>query len=375
MSPRPGRAPGRAAFAPDDRTRMIHLVWPIPALPLAGALVTLAFGRRLGHRAHWVAVPAVGLAFGVALLAFLRVWHGHETFTGPLFDWIVAGTFRAAVAFQLDPLSAVMMLVVTGVGFLIHVYSIGYMHDDPGFPRFFAYLNLFIFSMLMLVLADNLLLLFVGWEGVGLCSYLLIGFWYERESSGDAGKKAFIVNRIGDCGVPARHLPALDRRAARCDVRARSSAKAPALAVTGDRVLTAHRPAPLRRRVRQVGADPALRLAARRDGRPDAGLGADPRGDHGDGRRLHGRPARTRSSSARRVALDGGRVDRRADGALRRDDRARRRPTSRRCSPTRPSASSATCSSPSAWARSRRASSTSSRTPSSRRSSSSAPAR
>jgi len=110
---------------------MIHLVWPIPALPLAGALVNLAVGRRLGRRAHWVAVPAIGLAFVMALLAFLRVWRGEETFTGPLFDWIVAGTFRAPVTLQLDQLSAVMLLVVTGVGFLIHVYSIGYMHDDP----------------------------------------------------------------------------------------------------------------------------------------------------------------------------------------------------------------------------------------------------
>ena len=179
---------------------MIHLVWSIPALPLAGALLNLAFGRRLGRRAHWVAVPAVGLAFGVALLAFLRVWRGHETFTGTLFDWIVAGTFRAPVTLQLDQLSAVMLLVVTGVGFLIHVYSIGYMHEDPDYPRFFTYLNLFVFSMIMLVLAGNFLLLYVFWEAVGLCSYLLIGFWYRRESAANAGKKAFIVNRIGDCG-------------------------------------------------------------------------------------------------------------------------------------------------------------------------------
>jgi len=179
---------------------MIHLVWPIPALPLAGALINLAFGRRLGRRAHWVAAPAVGLAFVVSLLAFLRVWQGHETFTGPLFDWVVAGTFRAPVTLQLDQLSAVMLLVVTGVGFLIHVYSAGYMHDDPDYPRFFTYLNLFVFSMVMLVLAGNFLLLYVFWEAVGLCSYLLIGFWYTRESAANAGKKAFIVNRVGDCG-------------------------------------------------------------------------------------------------------------------------------------------------------------------------------
>jgi NADH-quinone oxidoreductase subunit L len=179
---------------------MIHLVWPIPALPLAGALVNLFLGRRLGRRAHWVAVPAVGLAFGVALLAFGRVWLGHETYAGPLFDWIAAGSFRAPVTLQFDQLSAVMLLVVTGVGFLIHVYSVGYMHEDPDYPRFFIYLNLFVFSMVMLVLAGNFLLLYVFWEAVGLCSYLLIGFWYTRETAANAGKKAFIVNRVGDVG-------------------------------------------------------------------------------------------------------------------------------------------------------------------------------
>jgi NADH-quinone oxidoreductase subunit L len=179
---------------------MIHLVWSIPALPLLGALVNLFLGRRLGRRAHWVAVPAVGLAFLAALAAFGRVWRDGETFTGPLFEWIVAGSFRAPVTLHLDQLSAVMLLVVTGVGFLIHVYSIGYMHEDPDYPRFFTYLNLFVFSMVMLVLAGNFLLLYVFWEAVGLCSYLLIGFWYTREAAANAGKKAFIVNRVGDFG-------------------------------------------------------------------------------------------------------------------------------------------------------------------------------
>jgi NADH-quinone oxidoreductase subunit L len=182
------------------RAAMFHLIWPIPALPLAGALLNLFFGRRLGHKAHWIALPAVGGAFAFAVAAFLRVWRGGEIFAGPVWDWIVAGTFRAPVTFQLDHLSAVMLLVVTGVGFLIHVYSIGYMHQDPDYPRFFTYLNLFVFSMVMLVLAGNFLLLYVFWEAVGLCSYLLIGFWYTRESAARAGKKAFIVNRVGDFG-------------------------------------------------------------------------------------------------------------------------------------------------------------------------------
>src|SRR5512145_1898860 len=187
---------------------MIHLIWPIPALPLAGAVLLVAFGRRLGHRAHWVAVPAVGLAFGFAGAAFLRVWRGGEAFRGLLFEWILAGCaeaggpgcLRAPVTLQLDELSAVMLLVVTGVSFLIHVYSIGYMHEDPDYPRFFTYLILFVFSMVMLVLAGNFLLLYVFWEAVGLCSYLLMGFLYRRESAANAGKKAFIVNRVGDCG-------------------------------------------------------------------------------------------------------------------------------------------------------------------------------
>jgi NADH-quinone oxidoreductase subunit L len=179
---------------------MIHVIWPIPALPLAGALVGIFFGRRLGHHAHRVAVPAVGLSFLFALAGFERVWLRHETFVGPLWEWMAAGSFRAPLTVQLDQLSATMLLVVTGVGFLIHVYSIGYMHDDPDYPRFFTYLNLFVFSMVMLVLAGNFLVLYVFWEAVGLCSYLLIGFWYTRESAANAGKKAFIVNRVGDFG-------------------------------------------------------------------------------------------------------------------------------------------------------------------------------
>src|SRR2546422_8703001 len=178
---------------------MSRLVWLIPSFPLVGTLVNAFFGRATGHRAHWVAVPALGLSFLVSCVVFLRVLRG-ETYVGELFPWIAAGAFRAAITVQVDQLSAVMLLVVTGVGFLIHVYSAGYMHDDPGYARYFTYLNLFVFSMVMLVLAGNFLLLYVGWEAVGLCSYLLIRFWYEKPSATDAGKKAFIVNRVGDFG-------------------------------------------------------------------------------------------------------------------------------------------------------------------------------
>ncbi len=175
------------------------VVWLIPLFPLLGTVINAVLGGSIGRRAHWVAVPAVALSFVAACAVFARVWHG-ETWTGDLFPWISAGPFKTAVSAQVDQLAAVMLLVVTGVSFLIHLYSIGYMHGDTGYARFFTYLNLFVFSMVMLVLAGNFLLLYVFWEGVGLCSYLLIGFWYERQAAADAGKKAFIVNRVGDFG-------------------------------------------------------------------------------------------------------------------------------------------------------------------------------
>ncbi len=207
-------------------------IWLVPALPLLGVLLNGAialFAERPlllaeaahgekghGHDAHGEHAPApyrklvgflgpavVGAAFVVALLSVLelaaRAPHD-RLFVKVLFPWIQAGGFSAPVAFQLDPLSSVMILVVTGVGFLIHIYSVGYMAHEKAVARYFVYLNLFTFAMLTLVLANNYLLMFVGWEGVGLCSYLLIGYWYEKKSASDAGKKAFVVNRIGDFG-------------------------------------------------------------------------------------------------------------------------------------------------------------------------------
>src|SRR5437773_11100431 len=159
----------------------------------------MVFGRVIGRRAHWIAVPALLGSFIASCAVFTSVWSG-ESFTTTLFTGIVAGDFETSVTALVDPLTGVMLLVVTGVGALIHIYSIGYMHGDDGYARFFAYLNLFVFSMTMLVLAGNFLLLYVFWEAVGLCSYLLIGFWYTRDSAAQAGKKAFIVNRVGDFG-------------------------------------------------------------------------------------------------------------------------------------------------------------------------------
>ena len=174
-------------------------VWFIPALPLAGALVNILLGDRIGRRAHWVAVSSVAGSFLAACAVFTRVWDG-GSFTSTLFPWIVVGKFETSVVAFVDPLTGVMLLVVTGVSALIHLYSAGYMHGDPGYARYFAYLNLFVFSMTMLVLAGDFLLLYVFWEAVGLCSYLLIGFWYTRPAAAQAGKKAFIVNRVGDVG-------------------------------------------------------------------------------------------------------------------------------------------------------------------------------
>jgi NADH-quinone oxidoreductase subunit L len=177
----------------------VPTVWLIPAFPLAGALINMMVGRAIGRRAHWIAVPALIGSFVASCAVFSRVASG-QSFSTTLFTWIVAGDFEASVTALVDPLTGVMLLVVTGVGTLIHLYSVGYMHDDRGYARSFAYLNLFVFSMTMLVLAGNFLLLYVFWEAVGLCSYLLIGFWYTRDSAAAAGKKAFIVNRVGDFG-------------------------------------------------------------------------------------------------------------------------------------------------------------------------------
>jgi NADH-quinone oxidoreductase subunit L len=178
---------------------MSTAVWLVPACPLLGALLNILFGRQIGRRAHWIAVPALAASFVAAGVVFAGIWR-EPAMTTTLFPWVVAGEFKSAVNAHVDALSAVMLLIVTGVGFLIHVYSVGYMHDDPGYARYFAYLNLFVFSMTMLVLAGNFLLLYVFWEAVGLCSYLLIGFWYTRPAAAQAGKKAFIVNRVGDVG-------------------------------------------------------------------------------------------------------------------------------------------------------------------------------
>ncbi len=344
----------------------------IALLPLAGFVVNGLAGARAGRR--FVSIVGCGLpllAFAVTVQSFLTLGaHPGVPLEETLYRWATIGDRSFDVAFHFDRLTAVMALIVTGVGSLIHVYSIGYMKDDPGYARYFAYLNLFLFFMLLLVLGRTLLVLFVGWEGVGLASYLLIGFWFDDPDKARAGKKAFITNRIGDAGfllgmfVLYQAFGTLDM----VRINAAFAGGAPA-GVSANLVgillfLGADG---------QVGADSAVRLAARRDGRPDAGVGADPRGDDGhrrrvplrqDVRRLHARPGSERA-------------DRRDRRARRHSSRRRSRscrPTSRKCSPTRPSPSSASCSPPRVSAPSAWRSSISSRTPSSRPACSSAPA-
>jgi NADH-quinone oxidoreductase subunit L len=176
-------------------------LWLVPALPLAAALVNLFLGRRLGRAAGILASVVMVAAFAVAALAvreLLALGPEDRLIVEHLFDWIAVGAFRVGADIRLDAVSAAMILVVTGIGSLITIYSTGYMHGDPRYGRFFAYLTLFVFFMLMLVLGQNFLVLYLGWEGVGLCSYLLIGFWFTEPANAEAAKKAFITTRIGD---------------------------------------------------------------------------------------------------------------------------------------------------------------------------------
>jgi NADH-quinone oxidoreductase subunit L len=191
----------------------MNYVYLVPLFPLVGFLVNglLALGRKTDpdeksparSLVSWIGCGSVGLSFLTSIVLFFKLLAlpaGERVVQKVAFPWILSGKFQIDIGFLLDPLSSIMILVVCGVGFFIHVYSTGYMAEDKGYARYFSYLNLFTFFMLMLVLSNNFLLLYLGWEGVGLCSYLLIGFWYEKKSASDAGKKAFIVNRIGDFG-------------------------------------------------------------------------------------------------------------------------------------------------------------------------------
>lgn len=191
---------------------IVQYIWLVPLFPLLGWLIIGLFGKKMGKLgAGIVGCGTILVSFVISVTVFVQLLGdravaeifgagGGASYTVHLFDWINAGSFSAQFSFLVDPLSSLFLLIITGVGFLIHVYSTAYMKEDEGFARFFAYLNLFVFFMLLLVLGDNYLIMFVGWEGVGLCSYLLIGFWFKNTAYNNAAKKAFIMNRIGDLG-------------------------------------------------------------------------------------------------------------------------------------------------------------------------------
>ncbi len=287
----------------------MRYIWAIPLLPGLGALVNGLLGIRAFSKrtTGTVACAAMGAALVLSILAFwqlLGLPPDARNYEIVLAQWIPSipsigkslesrGVLIVTCgAWPLDPLSAMMILVVTGIGTLIHIYAVAYMHDEPrgALARFFCYLNLFCFFMLVLVLGSNVLVMFVGWEGVGLCSYLLIGYWYQRKSAADAGKKAFVMNRIGDWGFilgifllfwtfGTLDFAAIQRAAAAMPDRGSHFRRA-----VGDRLAAVHR------RHRQERTDSAVRLVAGRHGRSDARLGIDPRGDDGHCRRVHAGP-------------------------------------------------------------------------------------
>jgi len=183
-------------------THLLSIAVAIALLPLTGALIAGLVGKQIGRSAtHWVTIILIGSAFLLSCYLFAdMVLLGHPPEEGVIYNWVTTGAFKFDVAILLDRLSATMLFIVSFISFMVHIYTVGYMAEDPGYTRFFSYVSLFTFSMLILVLANNFLLLFFGWEGVGLVSYLLIGFWFKRESAVAGGLKAFIVNRVGDVG-------------------------------------------------------------------------------------------------------------------------------------------------------------------------------
>lgn len=263
---------------------LAELIWLIPAFPLLGVLLLLAFGPKLGEpRSGWLATVMMAGSFGATVLVFVGLFGMDEadrSVTVNLFRWIPAGSFSVDVGFLADPLSITMCLFVTGVATLIHLYSIGYMHGDPKFSKFFLYLNLFAFSMLMLVTGSNLLITFLGWEGVGACSYFLVSFWHRSEVNAAAGKKAFVTNRVGDVGFMLGTFLVFTTIGSLnyLDISAAASGIAGTTAVAIGLLFS--------RRRRQVGPVAAAGVASRRDGRPHSGVRADPRRHHGHLRRV-----------------------------------------------------------------------------------------
>ena len=274
---------------PSAASGVLSLLWVIIALPALGATVILLLGNtRTSRWAHWLGCGTLIGSFVLSLVSFLTILGrpaDDRQVSQQLWTWVQVGSFKVDMGLLYDPLSALFLLLITGVGSLIHIYSIGYMEHDVRRARFFAYLNLFVAAMLTLVLADNYLVVFLGWEGVGLASYLLIGFWQHKTSAAVAAKKAFVVNRVGDLGMALGTMLVFTTFGTVAFTGV-SAAAGRAPRVHDDRA----RPAVPARRLRQVRAGAAPVLAARRHGGPHPGLGADPRRDDGDRRRLPGGP-------------------------------------------------------------------------------------
>ena len=300
------------------------LLWLVVALPALGAVVLLVGGPLTrGAIDKWGHLLGVALPVGSFLISLLLFFQllgradDDRQVSQHLFTWFEAGSLKVDFDLLYDPLSALFLLLITGVGSLIHIYSIGYMEHDPRRRRFFGYMNLFVAAMLMLVLSANYLGLFLGWEGVGLASYLLIGFWQHKQSAAAAAKKAFIVNRVGDIGL-SMGIALMFTTFGTADFSTISERGGRGVRDHDDRA----RPAAPAGRLRQVGPGAAAVLAARRHGGPDPGVGADPRGDDGHRRRLPHRPQQLHlRPRARRPDRRGGRRGRHA--AVGRDHRLR----------------------------------------------------
>ena len=270
------------------------LLVAVPMAPLVGAVVAGLFGKQVGRAgAHTITILGVAVAFVISAWVLYAVAIDGARFNATLYEWMRLGPLKMEIGFLVDGLTAMMMCVVTFVSLMVHVYTIGYMADDPGYQRFFSYISLFTFSMLMLVMSNNFLQLFFGWEAVGLVSYLLIGFWYTRPTAIFANMKAFLVNRVGDFGFilgigpdPRLHgYPQLRRR-----IRPGRQAGDAGLPGHGLAAHHRHLHLPLHRRHGQERPVPASCVAARFHGRADPNLGPHPCRHHGHGRHLHGRP-------------------------------------------------------------------------------------
>ncbi len=302
---------------------MLHLLFLVPAaavrrLRRAGAGRPAPVARRRGRRGRRLGGPG-GAWWRIAVsIDFIASPPAGHAFDQVLWTWLSVAGLKVQVALYLDPLAVCFILIVTCVGFLIHLYSVEHMAEDDGYARFFTYMNLFVGSMLVLVLADNLLLLYLGWEGVGLCSYLLIGFWYKHWYNGYAARKAFVVTRVGDTALIVG-LFLLFTQLGTLQIQPLMTQGGGGLAA-GLRPAGGRRPAAAGRRPGQVGPAPPADLAARRHGRPLAGQRPDPRGHHGHRRRLPDRPHQRALRPGAVGAHDRGH-HRRRDAALRRRQR------------------------------------------------------